>query len=245
MAALAGALGLPFGAAGLTPGGGARSGALPGGRSAACATPSCATSAAGGAAVATGHTADDQVETVLLALLRSTGPAGLAGMAPSRPAPAPGSAGLRLVRPLLGLERAALRPALEALGQSWREDASNLDPGFPATACAWRWAGAGGARPGYRRAVARAAPSAGHGPPRLGAMGAQAGDELFRPDGAALGAERRALLALPPALRAAALRWAVARCAGPPGRRASVRSGRTWRGPWRRSSGGGAGRRPG
>ena len=173
---------------------------------------------AGAAAVATGHTADDQVETVLLALLRGSGPAGLAGMAAAAPLPAPGSAGLRLVRPLLGLERAALRAALAALGQPWREDASNLDPGLPRNRLRLEVAPVLAVlAPGYRRAVARAARLSGEAAAYLGAQGALAGDELFRPDGAALVAQRRALLALHPALRAAVLRWAVARCAGAAG----------------------------
>jgi tRNA(Ile)-lysidine synthetase-like protein len=170
--------------------------------------------AVGAPAVATGHTADDQVETVLLALLRGSGPAGLAGMAAAGPLPAPGSAGLRLVRPLLGLERAALRPALEALGQPWREDATNLDPALPRNRLRLEVAPLLAAlAPGYRRAVARAARLSGEAAAYLGEMGARAGNDLFRPEGAALVAERRALLALHPALRAAVLRWAVARCA--------------------------------
>ena len=68
--------------------------------------------------VAVAHTANDQAETVLSHLLRGTGIAGLAGIYPV--------AGL-IVRPLLELERAELREYLAALGQSWREDATNQD----------------------------------------------------------------------------------------------------------------------
>lgn len=68
--------------------------------------------------VAVAHTADDQAETVLAHLLRGTGPAGLAGIYPI--------AGT-VVRPLLGHRRDDLRKYLRELGQTWREDATNLD----------------------------------------------------------------------------------------------------------------------
>jgi tRNA(Ile)-lysidine synthase len=69
------------------------------------------------------HTADDQAETILHRALRGTGPAGLAGMRWSRPL----ADGVSLVRPLLRVSRAVVRPFLEAAGQAWREDASNAD----------------------------------------------------------------------------------------------------------------------
>lgn len=71
--------------------------------------------------VATAHTADDQAETVLLRLLRGSGPAGLAGILPRR--------GDGIVRPLLAFRRAELRAWLEARHQPWREDATNADLG--------------------------------------------------------------------------------------------------------------------
>jgi len=73
--------------------------------------------------IATAHHADDQAETVLFRLLRGTGPAGLAGIAPV-------DAERRLVRPLLPFPRAALRRYARGHGLQWREDASNasLDP---------------------------------------------------------------------------------------------------------------------
>lgn len=82
----------------------------------------------GSAAVAVGHTQDDQLETTLLALLRGSGPAGLAAMDWEGALPAPKAAGLRVVRPLLGLGREEVREALRAAGESWREDETNADP---------------------------------------------------------------------------------------------------------------------
>ncbi len=68
--------------------------------------------------IAVGHTADDQAETVLARLARGTGPAGLAGIHPTRG---------HVVRPLLETRREELREELRARGQEWREDASNRD----------------------------------------------------------------------------------------------------------------------
>jgi tRNA(Ile)-lysidine synthase len=73
----------------------------------------------------TGHTLDDQAETVLMRLERSLSPGSLAGIA------AHGNwEGVRLYRPLLRARRQALRDYLTALGQGWIEDASNADPRF-------------------------------------------------------------------------------------------------------------------
>ena len=72
--------------------------------------------ACGAGAIALGHTADDQAETLLSRLLTGTGPTGLAGMRPN--------SGL-LWRPLIFLRRQELREYLRALGQKWRQDPSN------------------------------------------------------------------------------------------------------------------------
>jgi tRNA(Ile)-lysidine synthase len=63
---------------------------------------------------------DDQLETVLLQLLRGSGPAGLAAMS----ALAPCGAG-QLVRPLLGVRRAQLEALVREQALSWSEDPSN------------------------------------------------------------------------------------------------------------------------
>lgn len=73
--------------------------------------------------VAFGHTRDDQIETVLFRLLRGSGLRGLAGMPQTRAL----SPTVTLVRPLLKCSRDELREYLRGLGQSWREDASNVD----------------------------------------------------------------------------------------------------------------------
>jgi len=69
------------------------------------------------------HHRDDQVETVLLKLLRGAGPEGLAGMRELRPL----GAGM-LWRPLLDLPRAALLAYVAEHGLETLADPSNTDP---------------------------------------------------------------------------------------------------------------------
>lgn len=74
--------------------------------------------------VATGHQGDDQLETMLMRLLRGAGVGGLAGIRPSRPL---GRAGVVLVRPMLGLGREEAADLCRGCGLDWREDSSNAD----------------------------------------------------------------------------------------------------------------------
>ena len=74
-----------------------------------------ATAAGTEGVVLTAHHRDDQVETILMRILRGTGPAGLAGMARRRD---------RIVRPLLGIPRADLEAYLDARGiPVWQDPA--------------------------------------------------------------------------------------------------------------------------
>jgi len=75
-----------------------------------------------GEALLTAHHQDDQLETVLLQLLRGAGVAGLAAM----PLCAPFARGV-LVRPLIDVPRAQLRAWAHARGLQWIEDTSNAD----------------------------------------------------------------------------------------------------------------------
>ncbi|MCX4469631.1 tRNA lysidine(34) synthetase TilS [Micromonospora sp. NBC_01655] len=79
----------------------------------------------GAAALLTGHTRDDQAETVLLALARGAGPRGLAGMPPRRDL-----SGVPLLRPLLDVTREQTRKACAALGLTPWEDPHNTDPSY-------------------------------------------------------------------------------------------------------------------
>jgi tRNA(Ile)-lysidine synthase len=77
--------------------------------------------------VATGHTRDDQAETVLFRTMRGAGLAGLAGILPVTGA---GLSGGRVIRPLLDTPRAEIEEWLKARRIRWREDASNRDDRF-------------------------------------------------------------------------------------------------------------------
>ena len=84
--------------------------------------------------IATGHTADDQVETVLMHFLRGTGPSGLRGMLPDTPLDSwvgiPDAQGIRLIRPLLALNRGQTENHCQAVGLEPVIDSSNMDPTF-------------------------------------------------------------------------------------------------------------------
>ncbi|MBM3156996.1 MAG: tRNA lysidine(34) synthetase TilS [Chloroflexi bacterium] len=82
----------------------------------------------GSDSVAVGHTADDQIETILMRLIRGTGLAGLRGMQPlSNLRLADGSC-LRVIRPLLQVRREETEAYCLAHKLSPRTDSSNLLP---------------------------------------------------------------------------------------------------------------------
>ncbi len=71
----------------------------------------------GATKIATGHTADDQAETVVMWMLRGSGTAGLRGI--------PFQRGERIVRPLLGVARDDIIAYLKERKLTWRVDSSN------------------------------------------------------------------------------------------------------------------------
>lgn len=81
---------------------------------------------AGCTVVVTGHTMNDQAETVLHHLIRGTGWRGLRGIAPVRKL----SSGLRLMRPLLDCTRQDVLDYLSVHSLTARHDASNDDMRF-------------------------------------------------------------------------------------------------------------------
>jgi len=81
--------------------------------------------------IATGHTLDDQAETVLMRVIRGTGLRGLGGIYPRIVVEREGEEGYgEIVRPLLGIRRLELEQYLADLKQPWREDSSNADSKF-------------------------------------------------------------------------------------------------------------------
>lgn len=79
----------------------------------------------GAKAIAVGHHADDQGETVLMHLLRGSGLAGLRGMLPV--SPLPGADDLWLVRPLLTTSRAEIEQYCQELSLNPVTDPTNAD----------------------------------------------------------------------------------------------------------------------
>ena len=74
----------------------------------------------GATKIATGHTADDQAETVLMWMLRGSGTGGLSGIPPKR--------GARIVRPLLDSTRTDIVAYLDERQLAYRMDSSNSQP---------------------------------------------------------------------------------------------------------------------
>jgi tRNA(Ile)-lysidine synthase len=73
--------------------------------------------------IATGHTADDQAETVLHHLIRGSGLRGLCGIPRRRPL----GDGIEIVRPLLGVRRQDVMRFLSEKNLAYRHDLSNTD----------------------------------------------------------------------------------------------------------------------
>jgi len=71
----------------------------------------------GAGRIALGHTADDQVETLLIRLLKGAGPHGLSGIPPVRD---------KIIRPLIELTREEVMGFLSERGIRYRIDSSNL-----------------------------------------------------------------------------------------------------------------------
>ncbi|MFT3811441.1 MAG: tRNA lysidine(34) synthetase TilS [Micropepsaceae bacterium] len=82
---------------------------------------------AGLTALMTGHTLDDQIETVAMRRGRGSGDWGAAGIPAQAELP---DAPVRLMRPLIGLRKAMLTAWLDGGGHPYFRDPSNSDPRF-------------------------------------------------------------------------------------------------------------------
>jgi len=81
--------------------------------------------------ILTGHTLDDQAETVLMRLIRGSGLRGLGGIHPRIAVEDDdGESCGEIVRPLLRFRRQQLEQYLNEISQPWREDATNTDESF-------------------------------------------------------------------------------------------------------------------
>lgn len=80
--------------------------------------------------IALGHTQDDQVETILMHLVRGTGLAGLRGMQPVTLWRSPKSGAFWVVRPLLEVARVETEEYCRAWGLEPRSDFSNFSPTY-------------------------------------------------------------------------------------------------------------------
>jgi tRNA(Ile)-lysidine synthase len=79
----------------------------------------------------TGHTLDDQAETVLMRIIRGAGLRGLGGIHPRIVVEDDdGEMSGEIVRPLLATRRRELEEYLEHIRQPWREDSTNTDARF-------------------------------------------------------------------------------------------------------------------
>lgn len=107
----------------------------------------------------TAHHLDDQAETVLLQLLRGSGPAGLSGMDAANRAPGLlGQPELVMARPLLAVPRAELEAYAREHGVAWVDDESNTDPRYARNALRHQVMPAlAQAFPGFQQRFARSA----------------------------------------------------------------------------------------
>ena len=146
--------------------------------------------------VAVAQHADDQVETLLIALSRGGGLAGLAGM-PARWE----RLGLRWHRPWLQVAGADLRQWLRLQGQVWVEDPTNLDEQFTRNRIRARVLPAlDTALPGFRDTFARSMRHAAEARALLDELAEQDLQQVGQPPGLV------ALQGLPPARQALVLR---------------------------------------
>ena len=75
-----------------------------------------------------GHQFEDQLETVRMRAARQASGPGLAGMSVVTERPH-----CRILRPLLGVEKASLKDYLRALAQPWIDDPTNVEPAYERT----------------------------------------------------------------------------------------------------------------
>ena len=73
--------------------------------------------------VATGHTLDDQAETILMRIIKGASLKGVIGISPVR-----GESSLKIIRPLFELEKTEIGRYLDERGLGYRVDSTNAEP---------------------------------------------------------------------------------------------------------------------
>jgi tRNA(Ile)-lysidine synthase len=161
----------------------------------------------GASVILLGHSRDDQAETVLLRLARGSGGRSLSGM-PARRG--------HYRRPLLGVGRATMRAACEALGLAPWDDPHNTDPAFARARVRHQALPAleEALGPGVAQALARTASQLRSDAEALDELAASRADGIRGTDGS----WRADLLAAEyPAIRSRILRAAAIEAGCPPG----------------------------
>lgn len=165
----------------------------------------------GAGVVVVGHTADDQVETILLNLVRGTGLRGLRGMAPVS-----SWKDLRVVRPLLEIPRQETEAYCSALGLQPHYDPSNLSLNYTRNRVRRQLLPILEAlNPRFRQALLRLARSAARDLAYLEEETARTWDQVARTREDGVHLDLRALSLLPPALQYRALGRALRGLLGP------------------------------
>jgi tRNA(Ile)-lysidine synthase len=161
----------------------------------------------GAVAILLAHSRDDQAESVLLGLARGSGTRSLAGMPPRRGP---------YRRPLLGVGRATLRAACEALGLRPWDDPQNADPSFTRVRVRHRALPAleEALGPGVTEALARSARQLQADAEVLQDLAAKQAERVRDRDG---GWRADLLAGLPAAIRTRVLRQAAIGAGCPPG----------------------------
>ena len=173
--------------------------------------------AVGAGLVLTGHTRDDQAETVLMRLAAGSGPAGLAGMRAERPL----APGITLGRPFLALPKATLVAWCGTRSIPHVRDPANADPRFARARlrAAWTALAAEGLSPAR---LARLAERAARDDAALRVMAAHALAAAVLPakntDAAALRLDGAVLATLPEATALRCLDAALTRAGAAPRR---------------------------
>lgn len=166
--------------------------------------------AVGARAVAVGHTADDQVETVLMHIVRGSGLTGLRGMTPSSHWEARGGPRLKLIRPLLGTWRRETSAYCQAEALDPRDDPSNRSPRFLRNRIRHELLPLlRQLNPGIDRGMLRLAENAGHVAERLDDETERVWKRVARLSSGIVELQARLLAALPPSLQRLVMRRAL------------------------------------